>query len=143
MKISNKSEYAVRALAYLAKNYNNGVLQLNNIAENEDIPFKFLEQILYTLKSAGYVESKRGIKGGYTLSKRPEEITVGDIVRTIEGPIAPYYCTEGRLPNCPSETSCKIKDLWCELKESIDKVLDGKTLADLIENGSSYKGSFI
>lgn len=142
MKLSNKSEYAVRAVSYLAKHYNNGVCRLNEISKNEDIPFKFLEQILYALKSAGYVKSKRGVNGGYILAKRPELITVGDIVRAIEGPIAPYYCVE-KKQECPVENSCRIKKLWSDLKESIDKVLDSKTLADLIENNSGYKGSYI
>lgn len=143
MRISNKSEYAVRAVTYLAKNYNKGVLQLNEIAKHEQIPVKFLEQILFNLKNAGLINSKRGIKGGYTLAKDPSLLTVGEVIRVIEGSLTPFDCIGNSTYKCFKQSSCEIKNLWSELDKAICDVLDKKTFSDLVNNGLGYQGSYI
>jgi len=89
MKISKKGLYAIEALTYLAKNYDKGVIPIHVIAEDEDIPKKFLEQILLTLKNAAILKSEKGKEGGYRLRYHPKELTLGKVIRLIDGPLAP------------------------------------------------------
>ena len=92
MKITYKGDYSLKTMLDLSMHYNKGVLPIQELAKKGDIPNKFLEQILLTLKKGGFVESKRGIDGGYFLARPPETITVGEVVRFIEGPIEPIAC---------------------------------------------------
>ena len=89
MKITYKGDYALKTILNLSLHYNQGLVNIHDLASSSDIPVKFLEQILLELKRGGFVDSKRGTKGGYFLTKSPEKITVGNIVRFIEGPIEP------------------------------------------------------
>src|SRR5208283_2639606 len=95
MRISYKGDYAIKALVYLASQYNKyneGRSQIGEISKSQDIPLKFLEHILRILKNAGYVKSHRGTKGGYAIAKDPEQITLGEIIRLMDGPTSPIAC---------------------------------------------------
>src|SRR3984893_3232861 len=97
MKLSVRGEYALRALLVLGLNYNQPVVRIQTISEQQNIPKRFLEQILNELKSAGVVESKRGIAGGYRLSKPPERVTLAEVIRHVEGALAPVGCVSERF----------------------------------------------
>src|SRR5574337_1979117 len=94
MKVSTKGDYATRAMQDLALHYEKGPVQIEEIARRQHLPARYLEQILLSLKRAGFVESKRGMSGGYYLAKHPREITVGAIIRAMEGPIVPIFCVD-------------------------------------------------
>ncbi len=132
MKISTKGDYATRALQELALNYNKGPLQIEEIASRQGIPIRYLEQLLLILKRAGFLESKRGAKGGYFLARPPAQITVGDIIRAMDGPIAPIFCvTEGGKDQCSEERLCSLRDLWEDVRKAISEVVDKTTLDDI------------
>ncbi|MFO7952609.1 MAG: Rrf2 family transcriptional regulator [Bacillota bacterium] len=134
MKLSAKVEYGVRAMAILALYYETGPLPLREIAEQEKISLKFLEQIVPALRRSGLVSSVRGSQGGYKLSRPPEEIKVGDIVRSVEGPITPVDClAEDRDDSCcHHKDGCLTRQVWEKLRDKINDVLDEVTLNELI-----------
>lgn len=135
--ISRKGKYAVRAALYLAQRYGNGVTPIAEIATAEKISRKFLESILLTLKNEGILESTRGKGGGYALQESPERITIGQIIRLVEGPLAPVSCVSRSgyrpCPECPDEATCPIRLVMKEVRDAISQVLDQKTLASLAE----------
>lgn len=132
MKITKKGEYAMRALVDLALNYRKGKRQIQDIVREEAIPEKFLEQILVVLKNAGFVQSKRGIGGGYLLNKPPDEISLGEVIRLIDGPLAPLGCaSEGSQGNCPKEITCGIRSVMVDVTNAATEILDRVTLADV------------
>lgn len=134
MKISKKGEYALKALVELAINYDKGemITLINDIAEREDIPSKYLEQILLTLKNAGILTSKRGVGGGYTLSRPPKDISLGEVIRVVEGPLAPLDCVSvTRHVNCPNETACGLYSVMLEVRNAISNILDNISLKDI------------
>ena len=134
MKISTKGRYALRLLVDLAE-YNTGEnISLKDIAARQEISFKYLEQIITMLNRAGLVRSVRGPQGGYRLAKRPEEYTVGEILRLTEGSLAPVSCLDEKENNCPRKEECATIELWQELYQAILGVVDHTTLADLAEN---------
>lgn len=136
MKLSLRGEYALRALIVLGMNCHLPVVRIQEISEQQNIPKRFLEQILTELKSAGIVESKRGITGGYRLRLPPEEITLAAVIRHIEGPLAPVSCVSERFYercSCPNEDQCGIRSVMKEVRDAIVKVLEGVTLAKLCE----------
>ncbi|MCR3922876.1 MAG: Rrf2 family transcriptional regulator [Firmicutes bacterium] len=133
MKVSAKGEYGVRAMAILALEYRAGPVPLREIAQREDISYQFLEQIFLPLRRAGLIASVRGAKGGYVLAKPPEEVKVGDILRTLEGPIAPVECVaEGKSDSCGRSAACLTRGIWERLRDTMSEVLDDITLADVI-----------
>lgn len=132
MKITKKGEYAMRALVDLALNHNKGMRQIQDIVRGEGIPEKFLEQILVVLKNAGFVNSKRGIGGGYFLNKLPDEISLGDVIRLIDGPLAPLGCVSQNLQEkCPKEITCGIRSVMLDVENATSEILDHVTLADV------------
>lgn len=134
MKISKKGEYALKALIELAIDYDKGisVTLINDVAQRKDIPQKYLEQILLRLKNAGIVASKRGVGGGYTLSRHPETITLGQIIRAVEGPLAPMNCVSiGAHVACPEESSCGLYSVMLEVRNAVAKVLDNTSLEEV------------
>ena len=136
MKLSLRGEYALRALVVLGLNYGQHVLRIQMISEQQNIPKRFLEQILNDLKSAGIVESKRGIAGGYRLRRAPARITLAEVIRHIEGPLAPLSCVSERFYepcSCPNEDTCGIRSVMKEVRDAISKILDNVTVADLCE----------
>jgi Rrf2 family protein len=136
MKLSLRGEYALRALLVLGLNYGNTVVRIQAISDHQNIPKRFLEQILNDLKSAGIVQSRRGISGGYRLAKRPEEITMAAVVRHIEGALAPVSCVSERFYekcSCPNESRCAIRSVMKEVREAVVKIAERVTIADLCD----------
>src|SRR5882762_9134654 len=136
MKLSLRGEYALRALLVLGLHYNEPVIPIGVISEQQNIPKRFLEQILNDLKSAGIVESKRGVSGGYRLAKRPEEIPLSTIVRHIEGALAPISCVSEKFYekcSCPDESRCAIRSVMKEIREAVVKIAERVTVADMCE----------
>lgn len=133
MKVSAKGEYGVRAMAILALDFRAGPIPLREIAEREGISYQFLEQIFLPLRRAGLIESVRGAKGGYVLARPPEEINVGDILRALEGPIAPVECVgEGNEDSCGRSAACLTRGIWERLRDRMSEVLDDISLADVL-----------
>jgi Rrf2 family protein len=135
--ISQKAKYALRALLALAKTGTPGVtLLISDIAEQQRIPRKFLEQILLDLKHHGIVVSRRGKTGGYLLLKRADEISFGEILRIIDGPIAPLPCLSRiayrRCMDCEGEENCEIRRVFARVAEATRRVLDETTIADAV-----------
>ena len=134
--ISQKARYALRALVALARAPEGRPVLTADIARNEQIPRKFLEQILLELKNRGIAESRRGKNGGYRLSRRPEEISFAEVLRLIDGPIAPLPClslTAYRpCPDCSDERACEIRRVFAESYEATLAVLGQRTLADVL-----------
>lgn len=120
----------MRAALDLALNYGKGPLQIKAIAKNEDISNKYLEQLISILKAAGIVRSIRGPKGGYMLSRPPAEITLNEVFSVLEGPFVPVECIED-TDACGKCPECAIREVWCNLKNAIEGVLNDVTLEDL------------
>jgi Rrf2 family protein len=138
MKLSVRGEYALRALQVLARDYqeDDSVVRIQEISDKQNIPKRFLEQILNDLKSAGLVESKRGVAGGYRLRRSPEKITLAEIVRHIEGPLAPVSCVSEKFYekcSCPDESRWAIRSVMKETRDAIVEVMERVTLAELAE----------
>ncbi len=136
MKLSKKSEYGLRALLELTIAHGKTTLQRHEITDRQHIPIEFLEQILLTLKRAGLVASRRGIKGGYTLIKQPKEITLGHVIRLLDGPLAPIGCVSKtayqKCNECPyaNKTRCPLQQVMGEVRDAIAGILDHYTLTD-------------
>jgi Rrf2 family protein len=136
MKLSLRGEYALRALLVLGLNYNESVVRIQAISEHQNIPKRFLEQILNDLKTAGIVQSRRGVAGGYRLAKPPEEITLAAVVRHLEGALAPVSCVSERFYekcSCPDESRCAIRSVMKEIREAVVRIADRVTVAELCE----------
>ncbi len=135
MKLSKRGEYGLRAMIDLAvKAKQSDVIQIKEIADREHIPAKFLEQILLTLKNAGMLQSKMGVGGGYYLAKPAEQITLGHIVRVLDGPLAPVRCVSQMAYEscgCPDEETCGLRMVMGDVRNAIADVLDRTTLADV------------
>src|ERR1700752_1379391 len=119
MKLSLRGEYTLRALVVLGTSYHLPVIRIQLISEHQNIPKRFLEQILNDLKSAGLVQSKRGVAGGYRLARPPEQISIATVVRHIEGALAPVSCVSERFYekcSCPDETRCPIRSVMKEIR---------------------------
>ena len=136
MKLSLRGEYALRALLVLGLNYEQPVVRIQSISEQQNIPKRFLEQILNDLKTAGVVQSKRGVAGGYRLARPPEEITLAAVVRHIEGALAPVSCVSERFYqkcSCPDESRCAIRSAMKEIRDAVVRIAEQVTVADLCE----------
>jgi Rrf2 family protein len=138
VKLSKRGEYALRALIDfgLAQALGKPLLQVNELASKEELPVKFLEQILMQLKGAGYLDSRRGKHGGYLLAKPPEEIIIGHVVRLIDGPLAPIACVSQMAYErctCPDEEHCGLRMLMSDVRNAIANILDRFTLAQVVE----------
>lgn len=132
MKISTKGRYALRLMLDIALNDAKTPVRIKDIAERQQISDKYLEQIVSSLNKAGFVKSMRGPQGGYRLTKKPEEYTVGMILRLIEGSLAPVACLDDDINNCTRADRCPTLILWEKLYDAISEVVDNITLADLI-----------
>jgi Rrf2 family protein len=135
--LSQKAKYALRALLALAEQEDGEPMLISEIAERHSLPKKFLEQILLDLKHHGLVQSRRGRSGGYTLLKPASEISFGQVVRIIDGPLAPLPCLSKmayrRCEDCPGEESCAIRCVFARTHELTTRILDRTTLADAIK----------
>ena len=136
--VSRKGKYAIRSALYLARHHGKGPISVETIATAEGISRKFLGTIMMELKVGGVLKSQRGKKGGYSLRHSPWKITVGRIIRIIDGPIAPVRCVSASAytpcPDCPSEKSCHIRHVMKEVREAISRVVDIKTLDQMLRD---------
>lgn len=130
MRVSTRGRYAVRAVLDLAMNGSGEPVRLAEISEREEISLYYLEQLFNKLKRGGIVKSRQGAGGGYTLARSTREITVGDIIRCVEGPVAPVRC-EGR---CSRVDNCTTTGLWKQLGDKIENFLDSITIKELCED---------
>ena len=133
----------MRALVVLGLNYGKSVVRIQTISEQQNVPKRFLEQILNDLKSASVVESKRGVAGGYRLSKAPDQISLAVVIRHIEGPLAPVNCVSEKFYakcSCPDEGRCGIRSVMKEVRDAIVKILEGVTVAELCERVKQLQG---
>ncbi len=133
MKISTKGRYALRLMLDLALNNTGDPVRVKDIAARQEISDKYLEQIISTLNKAGYVRSIRGPQGGYRLTRKPEQYTVGMILRLTEGSLAPVVCLDEEENTCDRQDTCATLQLWKMLNDAISNVVDKVTLADLVE----------
>lgn len=134
--MSLRGEYALRAMLVLGLNYERPVVRIQAISDQQNIPKRFLEQILNDLKSAGFVQSKRGVAGGYRLARKPEQINLAAVVRHVEGALAPVSCVSERFYescSCPDEARCAIRSVMKEVRDAIVKILEGVTIAELCQ----------
>ena len=142
MKLSTRGEYALRALLVLGLNYGPRVVRIQAISDEQNIPKRFLEQILNELKSAGIVESKRGIAGGYRLARPPENITLAAVIRHLEGALAPVSCVSERFYekcSCPDEARCAIRSVMKEARDAVVQVVERVTVAEMCERATRLK----
>lgn len=141
MKLSTKGRYGLRAVIDLALHCDDEAIALSSIAERQNISISYLEQLIAKLKKAGIVESKRGAQGGYILAKSPEEISVGDILRALEGDLHPVDCAEiyGGKSTCSSSDLCVTKYVWKRISDSINDAVDALMLSELVEEGRSIQ----
>ncbi|MGH7207974.1 MAG: RrF2 family transcriptional regulator [Nitrospiraceae bacterium] len=136
MKFSKKSEYALRALIELTGQYGQPPLQRHEIAKRQQIPIEFLEQILLTLKNAGLLGSRRGVTGGYSLIKPPQDVTLGQVIRILDGPLAPIGCVSKtayqKCSDCPysEKKNCPIQNAMLGVRNAIADILDNYKLSD-------------
>ncbi|MBI1757297.1 MAG: Rrf2 family transcriptional regulator [Fimbriimonas ginsengisoli] len=132
--LSSRSKYATRALVELSLRFEQGHVSIHEIAERQNIPVKFLEQILLALKMLGLVHSKKGPGGGYELARSPQEITLGQVVRALDGPIAPISCVSVygyQECGCPDPDTCGLKQVFKQARDALADVLDTTTFADV------------
>ena len=134
--ISKKTKYGLQAMIYLAESYSEGFILIGDIAEHSSIPKKFLEAILLELRKKGLLTSKKGKGGGYSLGNPPEDITVGSIIRVLEGTLAPVSCVSqtayGKCEECVDERLCGIRLVMKEVRDTMADVLDKTSLADVL-----------
>src|SRR5271168_1236650 len=135
--LSQKSKYALKAMMVLAKEYGRGPVLISSIAEREGMPRKFLELILLELRNRGLLQSKKGKGGGYLLGKPPEQVSLGEILRDIDGPLAPVSCVSHtaymRCQDCPDEETCGVRMAMKEVRDATAQILDSTTLADVLK----------
>jgi Rrf2 family protein len=136
MKVSKRGEYGMRALCHLAERYDEGLTHIRDIAAQEEIPPKFLEGILLALKRAGFVRSRRGNEGGYALARAPGEIMVGEVIRSLDGPLAPLASEdELKVLSDRDRPQCGLYLILLDVHEAVTRILDRTSLADVIERG--------
>lgn len=141
--LSKKTKYAIKALVVLGKHADKPPMQISKIAEEEHIPKKFLEQILLDLRNAGFLYSKKGAGGGYSLNKKPEEIFLVQVMRVTDGPIAMVPCASlnfyHKCDECVDEKTCGIRTAFIEVRDATLKVLTETSIADVIAREEKMK----
>lgn len=141
--LSKKTKYAIKALVALGKNINQPPMQISKIAEEEHIPKKFLEQILLDLRNAGFLYSKKGAGGGYSLNKKPEDIYLVQILRLTDGPVAMLPCASlnfyHKCDECEDEVTCGIRSAFIDVRDATLKILGETSIADIIGREDKLK----
>ena len=143
MQISTKGRYALRLMLDLAVHNTGELVKIKDIAAREEISEKYLEQIISVLNKAGYVKSVRGPQGGYSLQRRPEEYTVGMILRLTEGCLSPVDCVAPDGGGCEKGDACVTRILWKKIDDAINEVVDNITLADLLDWQASSADDYV
>lgn len=131
MRLTTKGEYAVRSLIYLLYNNEGCPVQIREISQSEGISKSYIEQLFNTLRKDGLIKSVRGPSGGYTLAKSPKKISIGDIVRSVEGPISLTICATGKKGCCDRSSMCRSYPVWKKINNKVEAVLDSIRLGDL------------
>ena len=142
MKLSLRGEYALRALVVLGLQNGDQVIPIHTISKDQNIPKRFLEQILNDLRSGGFLVSKRGIAGGYRLALPPEKISLAAVIRHIEGALAPVSCVSERFYRrctCPNEERCGIRSVMKEVRDAIVNILEHVSVADLCDRVRKFQ----
>lgn len=134
MILSTKGRYGLKMMFELALKYGNGTISLKDIAKKQDLSETYLEQLVAHLRKAGLVHSIRGAQGGYELSREPQDIKVGDIIRTLEGPLAPSQCVIDEEPECGKADYCVTRIIWEKIMDGINNVIDSITLQDMVND---------
>jgi Rrf2 family protein len=138
MKISLKCQYAIRSVLELARRHGRGTVSVSEIVKVYGISTRFLEVILNELKKGGFVGSKRGVQGGFFLAVHPRDVTVGDIVRFVDGPLDPVECVVGRRhQTCPQRERCPLPEVWSQAREAVEGVYDSANFEDLVRRTKS------
>jgi Rrf2 family transcriptional regulator, cysteine metabolism repressor len=146
MLVSQKAQYALRGIFELARQYGKGWVRISDIAEAQAIPIRFLEVILSQVKQAGFIVSRRGAEGGYMLTVNPRDLTVGQVLNFIQGPVGPVECvTEEANTNvkCPLFGGCAFIGLWEKVQKAISDVYDHVTFQDLIDEDIAKRQHFV
>ena len=144
MLVSQKCQYALRAVFELAKRNDQGPVKIGHIARTQAISQRFLEVILRQLKQGGFVESRRGKEGGYLLAKSPAELSVGDIIRFIQGSVGPTDCVaDDTASECPLYGCCVFLPMWQEARDAMERVYDKSTFQHLIEEEMRRKIEYV
>lgn len=142
MAVSQKCQYALRGVFELARRHGQGPIRIADVAGAQAIPPRFLEVILGQLKRGGFVTSRRGAEGGYLLARSPDSISVGDIIRFVDGPIGPVKCISGEGgQGCPLKGDCVFMGVWQRVEQATSEIYDQTTLADLVaeqQSGASH-----
>ena len=147
MRLSKKGEYAVRALVEIGFESHlrpNSLIQISTVAQRTNIPEKFLEQILLALRNGGVLKSKRGVEGGYSLAKPSDDITLGEVIRLLDGPLAPISCvslTSYERCSCPDEESCGLHIAMKQVRDAIAGILDAYKLSRLIQEVQKHRAT--
>jgi len=132
MRVSKKTDYALRALFTLVDHFGSGPIPIRELARRNDVPKKFLEQIMLALKKRGWVDSLPGLRGGYRLAKAPEKITMGEVVRHFDGILAPIDCVSVTgYKRCSQEPVCRFRRVFLDTRNYVANLMDSATLADL------------
>ena len=140
IQVPQKTRYALRAMFELARHYGEGPVRISDIAKSQAIPVRFLEGILNQLRQAGLLRSVRGARGGYELAEHPSRVSVGDMIRVVQGPIEPAPCINDDNPEeCPLFGGCVFIPLWKRAAEALTEVYDGTSFADLVETDRLQK----
>ncbi len=138
MNVSSRCYYALRAIYTLAGHHEERPMKIADIAEEQRIPLRFLEAILNQLKGGGFVQSRRGAEGGYKLARPADKLTVGEVIRFIDGPIAPVDCvSQSRPKECEFHGECAFFGFWCRVRAALSGVVDQTTFADLIKENEA------
>lgn len=142
MKISTRGRYGLLAMIVLAQKYGCGPTSIKEIVEIQGISHSYLEQILSPLRRAGLVRSVRGPEGGYHLSRSPADISVGDVLRVLEGPLVPVDCVDRQVGGqiCDRQDACSARPVWVSLRDSLNDVVDSVSLHDLAEDAAGVAG---
>lgn len=134
IKFSTRGEYGIRMMVQIARNYGGGPVSLSDVARQEDLPLAYLEQMVGKLRRANLLTSHQGVHGGYRLTKRPQEVTIGDVLRALEGPISPMICASEAVheAECARYSSCTVSTVWERVRDAVAGALDSITLAELV-----------
>lgn len=132
MRVTYKGDYAMKAMLDLALHYGAESISGHDIANRIDAPVKFLEQVLLELKKGGFIESRRGNIGGYMLSKAPDKITVGEVIRHIDGPVEPISCVKEGYFNCADIHKCVFKKMWQKVSQATSDIIDNVSFEELV-----------
>lgn len=142
MRLTYKGDYALKAVLDLAWHYDKELVTINDLAKRIDAPVKFLEQVLLDLKKGAFVESRRGKVGGYLLAKPPASITVGDVVRFIDGPVEPIACVHKGYEGCGDINRCVFREIWQKVDKATAEIIDNITFEELVSRIDSAQQVF-